>query len=117
MVRALIVDDEEDIRDMLREELEDKGFSCDEAQNGLEAVELLKCNTYDYIFTDLNMPIMSGHDLIEEIRSNNLSSAHIIVASGYCGDCNEKYKLPKPWNDEDLVNILMEIIEEEKKCA
>ena len=53
MVKILIVDDEQNIRAVLREYAEFEGYQCDEAEDGMEAVKLARENTYDVIIMDV----------------------------------------------------------------
>jgi signal transduction histidine kinase/CheY-like chemotaxis protein len=75
----LIVEDEKDIRELLREILESKNCKVDEAANGFEALELLSKATYDVIFSDLAMPKMDGLSFIKEIPSLNLPLRPVII--------------------------------------
>ena len=65
--RILIVDDEEGIRTSLRDFLT-KRFECDvvEADNGQQALDLLRKGKFDLIFLDIRMPGISGMDVIKE---------------------------------------------------
>lgn len=81
MAQILIIDDEPQIRSMLRQMLEREGYSVLDAANGREALRHLAQNPVDLVITDLIMPDMEG---IETIR--NLKQAHpgidIIAISG-----------------------------------
>jgi CheY-like chemotaxis protein len=70
MKRVLIVDDEPDIRFILRHILERGGYEVDEAINGSAALEILESSNPDLVITDLMMPIMDGNELIERLRSD-----------------------------------------------
>lgn len=72
MRNILVVDDHQIIRDGIRFYFEDdKEFQiADEAANGLEALELLKHNSYDIVLSDINMPEMDGLELMKSIREN-----------------------------------------------
>ncbi len=67
--RALVVDDSRSSRRALIQLLDQNDYVIDEASDGLEAVKFLNQQAYDIIFTDLEMPQMSGFDLLREIRS------------------------------------------------
>ena len=60
-MQVLLIDDERAIRRALREILEFEGCMVDEAENGAQALEKLKANTYDLLFSDIKMPQMDGH--------------------------------------------------------
>jgi len=67
--RILVVDDYPQIRKLIREALENEGdYEVNEAENGLEALNLLKKRTYDIVISDVLMPIMGGIDLLESIK-------------------------------------------------
>ena len=80
---VLIVEDEEDLREMMREALELSGYSVITAQEGVDA--LAKLDGIDrlcLILLDLLMPGMNGWDLFERVRARpELSSVPIIVHS------------------------------------
>ena len=61
--RALIVDDERNVRDVVREALSRVGFACDLASNGEEALERVASADYEIVVTDLRMPHKHGHAL------------------------------------------------------
>ena len=67
-MRLLIVDDEELIRDLIKEYAEDEGYSCDLACDGSEALEKVEENKYDLIIMDVMMPNMDGYTSMKGIR-------------------------------------------------
>ena len=67
MKRILIVDDDTDIRLILRSVLESYGYHCDEAYNGLIALEKIKTNDYALILLDYSMPVMNGLEVIQRL--------------------------------------------------
>mgnify|MGYP001220153412 CR=1 FL=1 len=64
----LCVEDEEDLRADICEELIAAGYQVDEAGNGQEALELLREKRYDLVLCDITMPKMSGLDLLRQVR-------------------------------------------------
>jgi YesN/AraC family two-component response regulator len=62
-LRFLIVDDDRDIRETLKEHLELYEAICDEAQDGLIAFDKIKNNKYDFVISDIRMPNASGIEL------------------------------------------------------
>ena len=66
--RALIVDDAYINRTLLASQLASFGVSSDEAENGLECVELCTNNTYDLIFLDQRMPELDGADTLARLK-------------------------------------------------
>lgn len=67
--KVLIADDMQVNCEIFKELTIPWGFSLDVAKNGLEAVEMVKNDTYDLIFLDQMMPIMSGTEAADEIRT------------------------------------------------
>ena len=78
--RILVVDDEPSIRECLGMLLVAAGYDVAEAENGVTAVSQLNRMIPDLIVTDLNMPQMSGIELISHVRSRYPSIS--IVAAG-----------------------------------
>ena len=70
MSRILIIDDQDPIRRVLREILENEKYQVDDANNGLKAVEMLKEQEYDVILCDIKMPEMDGLELLEHVKQN-----------------------------------------------
>jgi CheY-like chemotaxis protein len=66
---ALVVDDSMLIRYTVCRFLEERGFAVESAVNGAEALEVLSRVKPDLIFTDMQMPNMSGSELITELKS------------------------------------------------
>jgi len=69
MSKILIADDEEPIRRVLRIMCKGQGHQVDTAENGLEAMTLLKQGSYDLVITDLKMIPVSGLELAKFVRS------------------------------------------------
>ncbi|MEQ8905200.1 response regulator transcription factor [Ekhidna sp.] len=84
MRTLLLVDDHQIIRDGIRFYFEgDEEFAIkDEAENGLEALELLKDNEYDIILTDINMPKMDGLEFMKSLKEN-YPDQKVLVLSMY----------------------------------
>ncbi|MHB2156604.1 response regulator [Caldithrix abyssi] len=81
MKKILVVDDDDLIRDLLFEILEDKGYKVFEAENGNRAIQLLKTERFDLIITDIIMPDKEGIETIIDIKKR-LPHAKIIAMSG-----------------------------------
>ena len=78
----MAVDDYEITRRKLVVELQRLGLSVREAGNGVEALEILRKEKFDMIFTDIVMPEMDGFELCEEVRKiPELRSIPIVVVS------------------------------------
>ncbi len=80
--RILIVDDEKDIREVLRDFFEIEGFEVSEAADGSEALELVRDDSFDVVLTDLLMPGPDGLEVLEGIRKTHPDTA-VLVLTGY----------------------------------
>lgn len=78
----LIVDDEENIRLLYKEELQDEGFEVDLAENGYEAIEKVRAKDYDLVVLDIKMPGMDGIKTLTEIKSIK-KDLPVILCSAY----------------------------------
>jgi CheY-like chemotaxis protein len=67
---VLIVDDEPHILDLLRDVLEDEGFTVITASNGAAALYVIQRSPVALVLTDLMMPFVSGIDLARQLHSN-----------------------------------------------
>ncbi|MDO8756942.1 MAG: response regulator [Elusimicrobiota bacterium] len=70
MARVLIIDDEECIRDLIKEVLMSKGHEFELASDGSAALEILRKKKIDLIIVDRNMPGMTGIEVVQLIRQN-----------------------------------------------
>lgn len=80
---VLVVDDEADIRESLREALADEGYAVEVAANGKQALEILpKLNRPCAVILDIIMPVMSGIELYAAMRANpHLSDIPVVVST------------------------------------
>lgn len=68
MLNILIVDDEIKIREVVKEYAKVSGFLCDEATNGMQAVEKVRKNDYDCVILDIMMPELDGFSACKKIK-------------------------------------------------
>lgn len=80
---ALVVDDEEFLREIISEELQRKGVTVIEATNGEEAFKLFQTNSPDIIITDLRMPGGNGIDLLEKIKATSTIRPVVVLITAY----------------------------------
>lgn len=88
-MKILIVDDEANIRLMIREYAELEDFEVDEAEDGMAAVAKAKENKYDLIIMDVMMPRMDGFSACEEIRK--AQNTPIIMLSARHEEYDQQY--------------------------
>lgn len=80
--RILCVDDEEVILDSFRKILVLAGYNVDTVETGQEALGLIQKNEYDFVFTDLKMPNMSGTDVVKSVKHLR-PDIDVVVITGY----------------------------------
>ena len=79
----LVVDDEVEIREILREEFRQAGAQVVEASGGLDALRLMTQNKIDAIVSDIRMPKGSGIELLDQVRSENITTPVILLFSHF----------------------------------
>ncbi|MFK7749993.1 MAG: response regulator [Kordia sp.] len=77
----LIVDDNKINRVVTKRILQNKGYQCDVAEDGLEAIDILKVNTYDLILMDINMPRIDGVETTIRIRETDKKTPIIALTA------------------------------------
>jgi CheY-like chemotaxis protein len=112
-VSILIVDDDEDNREVLREVLSDAGYSVAGARDGAEALMLLRRVRPDVILLDLNMPIMDGLEFRAAQKSDpSLAAIPTVVMTAVdrfrdrIADLAPEAALPKPLKLAQLLAIV-----------
>ena len=79
-LRALVADDEESVLTVLTEMLRGMGHQVTSALGGPAAIELIRRETYDVVFTDLGMPEVNGWDLAAVVKSRRPECAVVLVS-------------------------------------
>ncbi len=120
MARIIVVDDEAQVRRMLRGRLEKDGHEVEEAENGRLAVDLQRENPADLIISDIIMPEKDGTEMIGDL-SGEFPELKIIAMSGG-GILDTQYHLclakafgavrsfPKPVPLQELMDAVEEIL-------
>jgi len=118
MNTILIVDDEPNYLIVLSELLKDEGFETLTADNGNNALELVKSTDVDLVITDMKMPGMDGFTLLKEIKSFNHNLPIIMITA--FGEVEKAVSamqagaftyLTKPFNNDELVANINKAIE------
>ena len=90
---ALVVDDSMLIRYTVCRFLEERGYAVESATNGVEALQILERVKPDLIVTDMQMPKMSGSELITALKKNpQTAEIPIIIVAGRASGFDEKEK-------------------------
>jgi DNA-binding response OmpR family regulator len=79
--RVLVIDDDPEIRNLIRAILTLNGFSVEEAADGSIAMAKVERDEYDAIIVDLMMPAVSGYDVIREIQNRRPDASCVVVVS------------------------------------
>ncbi|MDR3507806.1 MAG: response regulator [Caulobacteraceae bacterium] len=115
----LAVDDSASIRVAIKIALSGAGYAVSEAVNGADGVEKAKAGSYDLIVTDLNMPVMDGLTMIEELRRSPAHMGVPIIFLTTESDAALKQRakaagatgwLTKPFDPEQLVKIIKKVL-------
>jgi DNA-binding response OmpR family regulator len=85
--KVLVVDDEAEIRELCRVNLEFEGFDVVEARNGSEAIEMARRHRPDLVFLDLMMPGVDGWEVLQTLKSDDdLASIPVILLTAKSGE-------------------------------
>ena len=115
-IKILLVDDEERIRDMIREYTSLEEFHIDEASDGVEALKLFKQSQYSLIVLDVMMPRMDGWSVCREIRKTSQVPIIMLTARGeeydkLCGfELGVDDYIIKPFSPKELLARMKAII-------
>ena len=85
--KILIVEDEANIRELLRLYLEREGYTVLEAENGVEGIKKWKSDKPDMLLLDVMMPVMDGWEVCREIRAESDVPIIMLTAKGETADC------------------------------
>jgi len=115
----LLVEDEESVRQLVRETLESRGYHVLEAPNGQDALAVASSHpdTIHLIITDVVMPGMSGHELVQQLLPVR-PGAKVLYLSGYAEDAfasplpadGKKTFLQKPFTLQSLSRKVREVL-------
>jgi len=132
MKKILIIDDEEDIRIVLKEVLEREGFAVQTASGSDEGLDMLRKNGADLVVTDIIMPGKDGVQAINEIQTDFPGTKIIVISGGgnvapldyqptaiktsaYLASANAAgadLTLSKPFDRKELVRAIVELTAE-----
>ncbi len=112
-MRVLLIDDDFNLGRVIGHQLEQHGYKVDTFTNGLQALDRFKTENYDLVISDIQMPEISGIDLLKKIRSENNEVVIILItAYGSVDNAIEACKLgaddyiTKPFGFEQLMFVI-----------
>ena len=118
MANILIIDDEDIIREMLRDILEPEGHTIIEAENGHQGLEKYDPTTIELVITDIMMPEKDGIETIRDLKKCN-PEVLIVAITGYRGRFNRlpaaeflgaQETLIKPFTKADLLTVIDKLL-------
>jgi phosphoserine phosphatase RsbU/P len=104
---VLVVDDNDNNRDLFQRQLEKEGYQVSVANDGIQGLDMIKAGNYDLILLDLLMPGLNGYQVLEQLKSDeNLRDIPVIMISAsdeidtvvQCLKIGAEDYLPKPSN-------------------
>ena len=121
-ILILVVDDQFADRETLKAILEDKGYRVATANDGAEAIEMVKSRHYDIIFLDVRLPDMNGVETFEQVKKID-PGATVIMMTGYTEEDLVKRAmnsgaytcLHKPFDMEKVITLVKAVVENRKK--
>lgn len=116
--KVLIIDDEPDIRSIMKRILEKQNIQADQAENGITGLELLGQNHYQAVLCDIMMPELNGLDCLAQAQARGILTPFIFV-TGYS---DEELMLQairlgaidfisKPFNNNSLLETVFRVLE------
>ncbi len=81
MKKILVVDDEEHIRELYRDELVEQGFEVDQAEDGFKALEKLTSFKPDLVTLDVKMPGIDGLEVLRRIREKDVNIPVLLLTA------------------------------------
>lgn len=120
-MRFLVVDDSEDIRDVFCRLVERAGHSAAAAADGLDAIEVLKRESFDVMLLDLTMPRMDGVGLVRWLIAHPdlAPGLRVVVISAWAGDQRAVLQelgvetvMPKPLRMQQLTDLIAETLDD-----
>ena len=115
-IKVLVVDDEEIMRNLFIDILQDEGYSVTTANNGLQAQEIAKTTFFDIAFVDVHMPVMDGLQTLHSLKE--LSPKTVIVMTdsmpGYMVEEAEKEGavtcINKPFDIREIRSVIIRVM-------
>jgi PAS domain S-box-containing protein len=122
----LVVEDEEDVRELLKDILTDGGHAVEFTPDGKKGIELFQQNKFDMVFTDLGMPGMSGWQVAEQIKKINKNTPVVLITGWEVQEKGRELKksgvdmvVKKPFRVNEILELVQNRMErtEEKECS
>ena len=113
--RILVIDDEADVRELLRDILSDAGHDVEMAHNGCVGIEMFEKQPYDLVLTDLGMPVMSGWEVAGKIKQMNkcvpialVTGWNVVLDDAALHSSGVNLVVHKPFQVDQVLNLVKE---------
>lgn len=118
--KLLVAEDEEILRMLIVDTLEDDDYEIDEAEDGAEALSYIEANEYDLVLLDYMMPEMTGLEVIKKVREQGNHDVKIMMLTAKAQKKDEEvareagadYFISKPFSPVELANVVGDILGE-----
>ena len=110
--KILVVDDEVEVCNLIKDILETEGFEADVSYSGKECLEKVKADGYSLILLDIMMPGLSGEDVLKLLRKEGQKMPIVYVTIKPKAEINTKHVsgfVQKPFKNEDLIKVVKEV--------
>ncbi|HUN66593.1 MAG TPA: response regulator [Bacteroidota bacterium] len=117
--RLLVVDDEDDLRDLLTQVLTKTGYEIKTASDGEEAIRILKTNEFDVALLDIQMPKVTGLQVLKHINQH-APHTKAIMLTGYADlknamearEFGARDFISKPYRLDDVLSTIERVLKE-----
>lgn len=118
MKRILVADDEEILRMLITDTIEDSGYEVEEATDGKEALDKLQTRKYDLVILDYMMPHLTGVQVIEQLNDDKRNRLNILMLTAKTQESDKErmraagacYLMAKPFSPYELLDLVKEIL-------
>jgi two-component system, cell cycle response regulator DivK len=113
--RILVIEDQEDLRGVLRDLLTGSGYAVAEAADGQAGVEITRSERPDLVLMDIQLPVMDGYEATRQIKADpNLKATPVIAVSSFAMKGDEEkarasgcdHYVTKPYSPVQLLRII-----------
>ncbi len=117
-IKVLAIDDSRTIRNLVRKAMEDAGFFCTTADDGMQGVERFAEVAPDVVITDINMPRMDGFGVIDAIRGGtaNRTVPILVLTTESAAEMKARARtagatgwIVKPFEDTAIVSVVRRV--------
>ncbi len=117
-VQILVVEDDESLRRVTQARLERAGYHTSAASDAAQAIDFLRQQPHDLVISDLNLPDMSGMDLLKQVRAEFPETTAVIVTAFATVEtaveaikCGAYDYLTKPVHPDELISLVARVLE------